>query len=287
MLEIIVVISIISVCIAITLVSTRQIRLRAKTVLKMNNQRLIVLAVLGYASDHDGLFPPSVATIGDSPGHWAWQQPTVITSRSTGNSRRARSVSSYIFPYIETPNIMFCPNAPNKYQYFKQAWQQGDSWNNPDTFQADDPVYGSFCFYWNYTAVLENSDTPFCGPSNSTVNMDESSLLVSDYFGYGHWRNKSIYRNHRAFGSCEQFEHSNITPGTAVSSDFWSIKTDRNSIENIKLKLHSGFVDGHIETYHPQNVSAIRVAMDPQGKRAYPDLLGPGIYYIPTVALPR
>ena len=248
---------------------------------------MIVLAVLGYASDHYGNFPPSVAKIGDSQRHWAWQEPTVITSASTGYSKRVRSVSTYLFPYIEKSDIMFCPNAPNKYPYLKQAWQQGDAWDNPDTFQTDDPVYGSFCFYWSYTAVLEESDTPFYGASSSTVSSDESSLLVSDYFGYGHWRNKSVYGSHRAFGSCEQFEHPNITPGTAVSSDFWSIKADENSIKNIKLKLHGGFVDGHIETYHPQNVSAIRVAMDPQGKRAYPDLLGPGIFYIPNRAVSK
>ncbi|MHC4664719.1 MAG: hypothetical protein ACYS9T_02025 [Planctomycetota bacterium] len=106
-------------------------------------------------------------------------------------------------------------------------------------------------------------------------------MLVSDYFGYDHWRSP------KAYGSCEQFKGADITEGTHVSSAYWSCpKPGGGGKADIpKIELHAGYTDGHVETYLPSEVVPMRVSMTADGSVPYPDGVGPGVFYLPQGAL--
>ena len=97
-------------------------------------------------------------------------------------------------------------------------------------------------------------------------------MLVSDYFGFGHWRNKEAYGSIEAFGSSERFTGSSITPGTEASSDFWSRPEPAGNVNlnTLGLKLHAGYTDGHVESYSPSEVVPMKVSFTPDGCVPYP-----------------
>ena len=255
-------------------------RREARTIKTMENQRQIVIALTCFATDNKGRYPDSVATIGSAP-NWNWQEPTMLTSACRRGSNVNRSMSSYLRAYIEDAAIMFCANAPEKYKYLQQAWDAAENWNHPATPHPMDPVIGTYCFYWNYTGFLEGQKEPFKGPHGPSGRPGESKLLISDYFGYGHWRSPNAY------GSCEKFKDASVTSGTLVSSDFWSFYPldEQDGLDTIELKLHAAYTDGHVERYSPSQTIPMKVSMTSDGAVPYPDSPGPGIFYIPKNAL--
>jgi prepilin-type N-terminal cleavage/methylation domain-containing protein len=276
LIELLVVISIISLLMGITLPVFSRVRRQARTMLSMSNQRQIASAMNLYASDHNERYPESVATIGFG-NTWNWSDST----RLTGNRRRSpqlhRAMSEYLRSYIPDASIMYCPNVPHKYEYLQKAWDAGDNWDNPNTSYPADPVGGTYCFYWNYRGFLGGRRVVFRGPQGPASSGRYSKLLVSDYFGYNHWRNPG------SFGSCEQFDGAGITPETWLLSSFWSRKSDADDFPEIKLR--AGYTDGHVETYSASNVVPIKVSITADGTVPYPDGVGPGVFYLPRNAL--
>ena len=200
-------------------------------------------------------------------------------------------MSAYLHSYIEDASTLFSPGAPRKYEYFQQAWDAGDDWSNPYTLPPPQPdsVYGTYCFYWNYVGHLGPGQAPFRGPRSPSSGRGQSKLLVSDYFGRGHWRNENAYGegNTDAYGSSERFKGVRVTPGTEVSSAFWSrLKSDDNiGLDTIKVKLHAGYTDGHVESYLPQEVVEMRVSTEPDGSATYVGEGSSGIFYLPRNGL--
>ena len=282
LVELLVVISIVSLLMGILLPVLAKVRRQARTVLCIVNQRHIVNAVSLYAADNDGSYPESVATItfGDS---WHWQEPTMMTACKSRPSQTYRAMSEYLRSYIKEASTLFCPNAPRKYEYLQDAWEAGDDWDNPETSFPSDPVLGTYCFYWNYVAFLDDREAPFRGPRNSLGEPGQSKLLVSDYFGYDH------HRSPEAYGSCERFGGATVTFGTEVSSSYWSLlNSDGNiTLDMINIKLHAGFTDGHVESFSSSEVVPMKVSITPDGSVPYPSGvgLGPGDFYLPEGAL--
>lgn len=277
LIELLTVIFIISVIISIALPALNQVRRKGRVILGMNNQRQIVSAANFFASDNNQNYPQSVATIGNQQ-YWNWQEPMMLTGYQARSPRLHRSMSGYLSEYIKNSELMFCPNAPKKYLYLKQSWEKADDWDNPETPPVKDPVSGTYCFYWNYTGFLKDKNCLFNGPRNATGGKYQSKLLVSDYFGYSHWRSRNSY------SSCELFDKSSVVEGTLLSSDYWSCQ------ENIKsgipqLSLHAGYTDGHVEKYSSSNTISLRVIIDPKKSEPYPDDIAPGIFYLPKNAL--
>ncbi|MHC4394497.1 MAG: hypothetical protein ACYS1A_02465 [Planctomycetota bacterium] len=280
MLEVLVAMAIIMMWMAIMIPILGRARRDTRMLQTMDNQRKIVIGLTCFASDNHGRYPTSVATIG-SGNRWNWQEPTMMTTPCKRDTLLNRSMSSYLRSYIEDAGIMFCPNAPNKYQHLQQAWDAGDTWDNADTPHPLDPVIGTYCFYWNYIGCLEQRKNLFKGPHNSSGGHEQSKLLVSDYFGYGHWRSPDAY------GSCEKFKAASVTPGTQVSSDFWSFypPDEKAGLDTIELKLHAAYTDGHVERYSPSETIPMRVSITSDGSVPYPGEPGPGIFYLPQNAL--
>ena len=186
LVELLVVISIISLLTGILLPVLGEAKRQAKSLLGMNNQKQIVAGVTQFALDHRDSYPKSVATIKRGIT-WNWQEPTMMTAVKSCFPGQYRSMSYSLRSYIENASVMFCPNAPRKYEYLQRAWDAGDNWDNPDTDFPDDSVYGTYCFYWNYTGFLGDQVAPFKGPRDFSGGRGQSKLLVSDYFGFGHW----------------------------------------------------------------------------------------------------
>ena len=258
-------------------------RRQARALLGASKQRKIVAAVSNYAFDHDESFPESMATItfGDS---WNWQEPTMMTATQPRPLRAHRSTSFYLHTYIEDAGVMSCPSAPRKDKHLQEAWDKGDNWNNPDTDFALDPVYGSYCFFWNYVGFLGYDESPFRGPRSALGGRGHSKLLVTDYFGYDH------HRSPGAFGSCEKLPGAGITPGTEVSSAYWSRagSNGNTGLGALNIKLRAGYADGHVETFRASDTVPMKVSTTPDGSVPYPNGvgLGPGDFYLPRSALP-
>lgn len=287
MLELLVSIALITMLVAIIIPVSRKAMRKAIAVQCMDNQHNIVVAVSSFASDNDGRYPESVATIGLLQENWNWQEPTMLTAYRPRSPDLHRSMSAYLHDYIQDTSVIFCPAAPGKYKFLQQAWDIGDGWDNPDTPTPQDPLMGTYCFYWNYTGFLDGRADPFRGPQGISYEPGRSELLVSDYFGFGHWRNKLIYGDYKAYGSCERFKAASVTPGTAVSSAFWSRRADDANItlRTLNVELHAGYADGHVECYSPSQTITMKVSETSDGTIPYPADLGPGDFYLPENAL--
>ncbi|MCF7955469.1 MAG: prepilin-type N-terminal cleavage/methylation domain-containing protein [Phycisphaerae bacterium] len=290
LLELLAVISVITLLMGVLLPALGKVKRQAKSLKGMSNQRQIVLAVNSYAVDNDGRYPESTATMTESGNStWHWQEPTMMTACYRRPSLEHRSMSEYLNGYIEDASIMFSPSAPKKNKYLQAAWDAGDDWDNPDTSYPTDPLCGTYCFYWNYIGFLGTNQSPFRGPRKSAGSRGESKLLVSDYFGFGHWRNKPEYGTVNAFGSSERFNGSSVTPGTEASSAFWSRPEPAGNLNlnALDLKLHAGYTDGHVGSYSPSEVFPMKVSFTPDGCVPYPSsyLTNPGIFYLPGSGL--
>ena len=205
----------------------------------------------------------------------------MMTTCKKRSPRLHRAMSEYLREYIEDAGIMFCPSAPQKYQYFQEAWDAGDLWDHPETPLRNDSLTGTYAFYWNYVGFLGGRRQIFTGPRHLARGRRQSKLLVSDYFGYGQrWSRKS-------FGSCEMFKRADVTEGTWASAAYWS-RTKANAkvgLDTLTITLHAGYTDGHVETYQPSEVVPMWVSIASDGSDPYPAWMGPGIFYLPDNAL--
>jgi len=273
-----VVIAIVSVLMAILVPALSQARRQAASLLGMRNQREVANAANLFASDNADLYPDSVATVGFGTD-WSWYDPVVLTGKKKRAPQMHRSMSAYLHDYIPDARTVFCPSAPQQYKWLQQAWDAGDDWDNPDTDMPSDPVDGTYCYYWNYTGYLGGSRELFRGPAGPASGGLHSQLLVSDYFGYSHWRTPD------SFASCEKLPGGNILPEQWLESAWWTAAGDPNAAMP-QVKLRAAYTDGHVETYYPNEVSAMRVSMTPDGVPPYPDGAGSrGIFYIPRNAV--
>jgi len=276
LIELLVVIAIISVLVSIMAPALSAVRSHARQMLSMNNKKAVVTGVTNYALDRRERYPDSVATIGLEATYWNWQEPTMMTGYRKRSPRQNRSMSAYLKRYINDADTAYCPNAPAKYRYLDESWEAGDTWDNPETPPPQDPVVGTFCFYWGYVGYLEDRDYPFRGPSSLMGRPGQSDLLVTDYFGYNHWRSQN------SFGSCERLPNADVTAETWISAPYWSESSESQIyLESLNIKLQAGYVDGHVETYHPTKTISMKVSITADGSVPYPDGVGPGEFFLP------
>jgi prepilin-type N-terminal cleavage/methylation domain-containing protein len=297
LIELLVVVGIMSVLGAILVPALEEARQRACSVRSKSNLRQITAAVNLFALDNNNRYPPSVAAVTRRDGWWNWLEPFTLTSPEIeGFLAPHRAMSEYLGEYIEDADIMFCPSAPKKPRYLQQAWNAGDTWDDPRTARRlggggtrGDATYGVYCFYWNYIGWLSETDKLFKGPRDLCGGRNQSKLLVSCYFGQGHWLNKYRYAgDSAAYGSCEHFKGANVTPARPrdfpSNSAYWSRpQTNAFNLDTIEIKPHAGYVDGHVASFSASEAAAMKVInrddpLDPWHKLH-------GEFYLPTNAL--
>jgi prepilin-type N-terminal cleavage/methylation domain-containing protein len=280
LIELLVVISIISILLTIGFPVYNKVRRQARAIVAAQNQKEITTALNIFAMDNNERYPQSVATVGTGDS-WNWSDPTKLTGTTHRSPGLHRAMSEYLKSYLPDARTMYCPNAPQRYKYLQQAWDAGDNWDYPDDEAfSTDPVGGTFCFYWNYVGYLGGSRVIFRGPQGpASGGRYFSKLLVSDYFGYDH------YRSPWSHGSCEQFEGAQISPETWLLSAYWCLEGDIEDPPQIELR--AGYTDGHVETYSPKDTVQMRVSSSADGTNPYPDGLdsSPGIFFLPNNAL--
>jgi len=278
LVELLVVIAIISLLMAILVPGLHGVRRQATALVGMKNQREITNGVNLYAADNEDRYPDSVATVGFD-ADWRWYDLTKMTGNKKRSPQIHRSMSAYLRDYIPQAKVMACPSVPQQYKYLQESWDAGDLWDNPETPLSSDPVGGTYCFYWNYIGYLGTPRKLFLGPRGPAAFANQSQLLVSDYFGFGHWRNPE------GFASCERLPDAGIIEETWLLSSWWSSEGDPNTAMP-KVKLRAAYTDGHVETYTPDETVPMRISQTPEGAPPIPDGAGSdGIFYIPKNAL--
>ena len=280
LVELLVVLGIVSVVTALLLPALGGVRRQARTLVSVHNMREIVAAADTFASDGDGKYPLSVAIIG-TEDNWNWQAPNMLTGYLKRTPSAHRSVGAYLRPYIDDANVLFCPNAPIRYRYLQEVWDAGDDWNHPDTDAMPDPMFGTYCLYWNYVGYRGEGQSLFRGPAGPGRGRRESTVLISDYLGYDHWRSP------QTFGSCEVFREATVVDGTTFSSAFWSSPGDGTLVElqTFDVKLHAGYADGHVESYAPAETQPMEVILHPETGEPYEPGTGAGTFYLPRAGL--
>jgi len=285
LIELLIVMAVISILLSLLVPAALEVRRQAREVQNGNNQRQVVSSVTMFAMDHRNRYPESVATIGLS-WDWHWQEPMMITGFHKRNPQSHRSLGAYLRSYIPDAETMFCPNAPQQYPYLQEAWDAGDTWDHPGPMTLPlDPLVGSYCFYWNYVGFLPGFPYPFRGPRrpDSPKTKGHSTLLITDYFGFDHWRSREMF-GIPCYGSCENFPDADVTSGTEVSSSYWSspgVDDNHLWIPPPEIQLRAGYADGHIDTYNTEEVIEMKVSLTPDGSQPYPDGVGPGTLFLP------
>jgi type II secretory pathway pseudopilin PulG len=273
-----VVVSIISLLMAILVPAVNLARRQARAIVGMSNQRDVTTALNLFAADNRDQYPDSVARVGFDDD-WSWTDPAKMTGFRDRHPQTHRSMSACLASYIPDAKSMFCPSAPQQYKYLQEVWEAGDDWDNPDTPMSYDPFTGTYCFYWDYVGYLSESETVFRGPTGPASSRRQSQLLISDYFGYGQWRSPD------SFGSCEQFGGAGVVPETQLQSAFWAVEGNLDGILP-EVKLRAAFTDGHVETYSSSETTPMKISQEPDGIPPYEDgTSSGGIFFIPKSAV--
>lgn len=278
--------SVLLLLIGITLPALAAVRRYGRRVVGIHNQREIVFAVTLYACDNDDDFPCSVALCaGIDAQTYRWQDPRKVKTTKPLPRMAHSSVAGYLDEYAKNSRIFCCPSSPAPYTYWHEAWTQADRWHHPESEDADaaDPLFGSYCFFWGYTAYLPEASGPFIGPRSQVPHQEESHLLVCDYFGYDDWRNRGY------FGSCEPLKHDEIVPEYDWHSSYWSYRNHAvgDDPRTLTARLHAGYVDGHVASYTPAQATSLKASETPDGRSPYwqIDDRNPGCFFVPTRAV--
>lgn len=278
LVELLVVISIISLLMSILVPVMSRARMQGRRILGISNQRTIVQAINLYAADNDGRYPESIATVGPDDD-WSWQEPMKIIGYETRISPRVnRSMSAYLRTYISKGKILHCPSSPRQFNLLEEAWRAGDGWDHPDVPGPTDPLTSTYCFLWSYTGYLEGQPDLFQGPWNDIGGRGQSKLAVCCYFGYDY------YSSTNAYGSCERFRGASAVKETQLISGYWA-DNKRSLRDKPKIKLHAGYVDGHVESYSSSETVTMRVIWEPKTGSPYPKNIGPGEFFLPADAM--
>jgi len=242
LVELLVVISIVSVLMGILLPALNGVKRQAVALTGMRNQREVATSVNLFAADNGDLYPPSVATLGVQ-SDWHWYDPTVLIGKEKRSPQMHRAMSAYLHPYISDAKTVFCPSAPKQYQYLQESWDAGDAWDNPDNELHLDPVDGTYCFFWNYIGLPRR--TPPVVPRAPRPGQRRSDQPTTDH-------RLLRLRPLADTGLVRQLREAaggDILPEQWLESAWWRATGDPDATPQVKLR--AAYTDGHVQTYYP------------------------------------
>lgn len=296
LIEMLVVIAVISVLSGIIIPVATKARAKARKVINISNKRQIVMGVTGFATDNNDRLPPSVARLAPTNNPWNWWDPRTLIAKYPYELGPHRAVSEYLGTYIPDGRVMYCPNAPGKFEYAEQSWIDGDRWDihsvDPETdpLPRPDHVIGSYLFLWNYEGYL-GPDRTFKGPKTLAKRYGESRLLTCDSVFSSNYRmyepfgmlTMSSLTGHveGSYGSCEKFSRASATNSNKYEADYWY-----RSGKMPLINAHAGYIDGSVQSFTTKDVVGMRVIIDPETNTPYPDSLDAlGTFYLPRTGL--
>ena len=149
LVELLVVISIITLLLSILLPTLEQVRLQARTTLCASNQRQLAIAVLTYAQDHDGDYPDRRVNLGSGlsgPEDLAYRPWRFSKASSTAGF----DAHEILLDYIPPSGAQVCPAS-------------GDDWEE----RWEDPLGHE----WGYSLIAgyQARQTYFTTPSQSVI----------------------------------------------------------------------------------------------------------------------
>lgn len=280
LIELLVVISVIALLLGILVPSLSKARQAAKKVISKSNLKQSTSAVVSFACDNKEKYPPTIAYI-ENGSPRTWLEPTTLVNYEFSG---ARSVSHYLYSYIEKASVFYCPGAPRNYSHMQRAWDAGDKWDNPDTKRIQDPLYGTYSYWWNYKGYLPKKGVIFEGVSKTALTKRQSKLLASCTFATT--PNPYDWLDYGDFISCERFNTNGISPEYSVCSQMWNRLRNKTGVnqKEIVVNLNAAYVDGCVETFGASETAALKVSMSPNGGLPYFSPYIRGDFYLPEKA---
>ncbi len=238
LIELLVVIAIIALLVSILMPALQKARQQARLVVCSTNQHHLVTAVLLYAQDNDGKFPPKIC--GNS-----WPNYINYHSAELAHPGQFNGGALYIYlgSYIPNVDLYLCPLSPKP---SKDIQRQYEDYTNYDlvpegTLCSYNLLWGGYSF--NHTGSLSGAN--FVGPIKiSNIKRGGARLLVSDIMSS--WFNNTWFLSHPGKESVFQMQKDPIF-GNDVSV-LWARYGSFSDVPE-DIPLNAGYIDGHVERY--------------------------------------
>jgi len=184
-IEILVVISIITILFSIILPLLKKAREKARQAVCMNNLRQISIALSLYIDDYDGYFPCADDPLSISPYYWLWM---------------GRGWRKLLTPYIKKsitekdPSILYCPSdrtAPIKWESTSYGYSMSFYHSPEQINMMTDP---------SYTYDI-NKIMPSIGQKSSKVKYPDKKIVIAEWLdnhtgtnsGWWSWKGSRNY----------------------------------------------------------------------------------------------
>ncbi len=178
LIELLVVIAIIAILAALLLPALQNSREKGKQAVCLNNMKQIQVALLLYADDADGWFPPV-----------CWEGANVFNSTNDGGGN---SFSGWMLRYLPSRNILQCPGRDPTFPYASVWWGYDPRyvvwWTSYRILASTSymPSAGNGSQYF-YGWIVYNVSTPSSTTRMVCPNMNFLQRSISGYGVGGDW----------------------------------------------------------------------------------------------------
>lgn len=236
LIELLVVIAIIALLLSIIVPALRKAKEQAKLVVCSSNMHQLVMGVMAYATDHEGVLPPTIQ--GRTSG--VWTVPGRLNYHVGGDGLNGGSMGRIMGDYLSVAKVYSCPLASYKAEErfadfngdmvsYQQLYEAGSSW-----------ILGcSYFLLWGYQGFDNNlCEKRFRGPGKDSKH----KLIVTDalFFNDTGASLPSILQSTHPFDGADKkvgnpqglFYGKQLPLGTLP--DMW---------------LNAGYIDGRVERF--------------------------------------
>ena len=174
LIELLVVIAIIALLLSIIVPSLRKAKEQAKLMVCSSNMHQLVMGVVAYTTDHEGVLPPTIQ--GRTSG--VWTVPSRLNYHIGGDGLNGGSMGRILGDYLSVAKVYSCPLASYKAEErfadfngdmvsYQQLYETGGNWI----------LNCSYFLLWGYQGFDNNlCEKRFRGPGKDSKH----KLIVTD-----------------------------------------------------------------------------------------------------------